>query len=140
MAPTPKPPGQRRRRNADQSQWRSLPVEGRDGPVPGLPDRESGWLDSTLAWWETLWRSPMAAVYEDADLDPLVRLAHLRDAVARDDAPATALTAMQQLEDRFGLSPKSRRALQWEIHRAEGEAAAAPVAKVRRLRAVDPAA
>lgn len=134
MAPTPKPPGQRRRRNAGQASWTKLPGGGRSGSVPALPDGE--WLDSTRSWWATLWRSPMAVAWEDADIDSLVRLARLRDDFRRGELPVSALGAMQQLEDRFGLSPKARRALQWEVSREEAsQERQAP--QVRTLRAVE---
>src|ERR1700746_2687054 len=135
MAPSPKPPGQRRRRNAGQSQWKELPAQGRSGRVPVLPGEE--WLDSTRAWWATIWRSPMATVWQEADEDSLVRLARLRDDFRRGELPVSALGAIQQLEDRFGLSPKSRRALQWEIERADVEAVRTKPAQIRTLRAVD---
>src|SRR5690242_12012714 len=99
----PKPPGQRRRRNAGQSQWRELPSGGRTGEAPELPG--DGWLEDTLEWWRTIWASPMATVWVDGDLDGLRRLAALRDLFARGEAPATALVAIQQLEDRYGLNP-----------------------------------
>lgn len=70
-------------------------------------------------------------------MDGLVRLAELKDLFARGEAPAVALAAMQQLEDRYGLNPKSRQQMLWQIPRDE-PAAPAPVAEVRRLRAVDP--
>jgi hypothetical protein len=136
---TPKPPGQRRRRNAGQSQWVSLPAQGRDGAVPDLPGDD--WTTSTRVWWATIWRSPMASVWQDADHDSLVRLARLRDEFARGELPVSALSAMQQLEDRFGLSPKARRALQWEIGQAEQDESAMRTkpATIRTLRAVDSA-
>lgn len=43
---------------------------------------------------------------------------------------------MTALEDRFGLSPKARRTLQWEIGRAEEAQPSAPVA-VPKLRVAD---
>jgi hypothetical protein len=79
----------------------------------------------------------MATVYVEADVDPLRRLARLKDLFDRGEAPATALPAMQQLEDRYGLSPKARRALQWEISQAEQARPSSRGAKVRNLRAVD---
>lgn len=118
MAPQPKPPGQRRRANAGQAQWVQLSAQ-RDAETPELPGRGSGWLPDTEKWWDTIWASPMASVWLDADVDGLVRLATLKDDFARGDAPAVALPAMQQLEDRFGLSPKARRALQWEVSREQ---------------------
>lgn len=118
MAPLPKPKGQRTRRNAGQSQWQMLAAES-SVVAPGLPAKGSGWLPATSEWWDTIWASPMASAWLDADVDGLVRLAWLKDDFARGDAPATALPAMQQLEDRFGLSPKARRALQWEVSREQ---------------------
>jgi hypothetical protein len=132
MPAQPKPPGQRRRRNAGQSQWKQLPAEGRRGKVPELPDLD--WLPDTLEWWETIWASPMATAWQPADMDALVRLARLRDADARGEGSVTALAQMTALEDRFGLSPKARRALQWEIASAESVAKSQPTK--RRLRAV----
>jgi hypothetical protein len=135
MAPQPKPPGQRRRRNAGQSQWQSLPASGRSrADMPELPGEE--WLDSTIEWWNTIWTSPMATAWVDADVDAIVRLARMRDEFHRGELPVSAFGAMQALEDRFGLSPKSRRALQWEI--AQGDVVELPKGKrERKLRAVE---
>jgi hypothetical protein len=140
MAPQPKPPGQRRRRNAGLSQWRQLPEDGRADEVPELVGE---WLESTREWWTDIWRSPMSTAWLPADVGALRRLARLRDDDERGEAPAVALAAIQQLEDRFGLNPKARRNLQWEISRADSEPAPrrVPVSGGRRaaLRAVDPA-
>jgi hypothetical protein len=43
---------------------------------------------------------------------------------------------MTALEDRFGLNPKARRALQWEIAQAEPAQPSRPV-EVPKLRVVD---
>lgn len=137
MAPVPKAPGQRRRRNADQSKWRQLPASGRCGEPPKLPAKRPAWLKRTREWWATIWASPMAAAWEDADVDGLVRLAELKDLFARGKAPATALPAMQQLEDRYGLNPKSRQQLLWQIpHDPDAEEGQRPPATVTQLRAV----
>jgi hypothetical protein len=103
-------------------------------------------LPYTRRWWRTVWASPMAAAWLDADLPALVRLAQLVDLTARQfeivregpkeiaqgdpivvdgelrvrvvfDSPVSAalLAEARQLEDRLGLSPLSRRRLQWEI-------------------------
>jgi hypothetical protein len=71
----------------------------------------------TRAWWKTIWASPMAAVWLDADVPGLVRLARLVDRAAGGDASAMVLAEIRQLEDRFGLSPLARRRLQWEVER-----------------------
>lgn len=134
MAPQPKPPGQRRRRNAGQPQWKQLPAEGRAEAAPDLPGDD--WLPTTIDWWMTIWSSPMATAWEPADVDSLIRLARLRDDFHRDQLSVSAYGAMQALEDRFGLSPKSRRALQWEI--TKGQVVPMPEqTQKRRLRAVE---
>lgn len=145
MPPTPKPPGQRRRRNAEQPQWRALPVEGRVGRAPALPRKRPAWLKLTRSWWESIWASPMATAWLPSDVPTLVRLARIVEADNRGEASTAALSEARQLEDRFGLSPMARRRLQWEVARGGGEqtgpdgAPAAPrkLADVRRLRAVD---
>lgn len=128
-----KPPGQRRRRNAGQSQWKQLPAEGRSGDAPDLPDYD--WHPETLSWWEAAWSSPMATVWLDSDFDALVRLARLKDADARGEGSVAALAQITALEDRFGLSPKARRALQWEIAQSDNVTPIAGSGK-RKLRAV----
>lgn len=133
MAPLPKPPEQRVRRNAGQASWRQLPAPRPFRSPPALPAKRPVWLKSTRSWWGVLWRSPMAAAFLEADVDALVRLARLKDDEARGTLPLAALGAMQQLEDRFGLSPKARRALQWEIaaHAVRDERPAGDVPKLR---------
>lgn len=115
MGATPKPRGQRVRRNKGQAEWKELPAEGNKRDAPDLPGEE--WLNSTTAWWNRIWKSPMATIWVEADIDPLLRLARLKDDFDRGDRGA--LGAIQKLEDQFGLSPKARRALQWEIKQAE---------------------
>lgn len=147
---TPKPPGQRRRRNAEQAQWRALPFEGRRGRPPALPRKRPAWLKLTRDWWGAIWASPMATAWLPSDVPTLYRLARIMEADNRGEATASLLAEARQLEDRFGLSPMARRRLQWEVANAGGRSGdpegtpgpgrRAPLADVRRLRAVDPAA
>lgn len=78
----------------------------------------------------------MATVWLDSDVDGLVRLARLKDCVARDVAQPSVHAQITALEDRFGLSPKARRALQWEISQAEDEEKGDAPGQRRHLRAV----
>lgn len=135
MAPVPKPPGARVRRNTGQSQWRTLSA----GKVktPACPRK---WSPSTRAWWRTIWRSPMATAWLEADVPALTRLGNLLELLL-DEPTAAIASEIRQIEDRFGLSPKSRRQLQWSI--VDPAAAAAPepeptpaAPRERRLRAV----
>lgn len=93
-------------------------------------------MESTLGWWQQIWVSPMATVWEDADVDGLVRLAQLRDAQHRGELPVSGLGPLQTLEDRYGLNPKARRMLQWEISRGEVEDIR-PKQRDRKLRAIE---
>lgn len=144
MPATPKPPGQRVRRNRDQKQWRGLPAEGRRGKAPTLPAKRPAWLRATREWWTTIWASPMATAWLPADVPVLIRLARMVERELRGEAVVAELAEMRQLEDRFGLSPRARRLLQWEVANAGVKADEEPepeqrqLAPVRRLRAVDP--
>lgn len=91
----------------------------------------------------------MAAAYIEADLGALHRLADLVELNARRELNSSGLAEIRQLEDRFGLSPRARQVLQWQVL-AQGAGQDAPAASaaasssaassVRRLRAVDPRA
>lgn len=134
MAPLPKPPGQRVRQGTVQAHWRTLaPAK----PFKRPPARK-GWQASTKSWWKSLWESPMAATYLEPDIPALIRLAEMVDLRSRGELGATETIAMTALEDRFGLSPKARRALQWEI--AQAETAETRPANVPKLKVVDDAA
>lgn len=135
MPPQPKPPGQRRRRNVSQPQWKQLPADGRQDEAPPLPPAE--WLDSTREWWKSIWASPMATLWLDADVPALVRLAQMIDQCNQGVVSGEFLSEIRQLEDRFGLSPKARKGLFWEISQG-AEVVDHPAAKrERKLRAVE---
>lgn len=85
----------------------------------------------------------MALAYLEADLGALHRLAELVERFARGDLAHVG--EQRQLEDRFGLSPKARQLLQWQVLGASGDERGEsplppPTPSVRRLRAVDPEA
>lgn len=129
----PKAPGQRRRRNASQGQWRSLPAEGSGREAPELLGE---FVAATRDWWVTVWGSPMAAVWLEADVPALRRLAWLVDGVNRGESSAALMGEIRQLEDRFGLSPRARRMLQWEVSQAVETKAPREQVRGRMLRAV----
>ena len=62
----------------------------------------------------------MAAVYLDADVPALVRLAYLMNDTFVGER-AVELSEIRALEDRFGLSPMARRRLQWEVDHAPAQ-------------------
>jgi phage terminase small subunit len=121
----PKPAGQRRRRNMQPSSAK-LPASGLadSALVPAPPE---GLGEYAVDAWRVWWSSPMAVVWIESDLPALTRMCRLTDQAARGDASAAVLSEVRQLEDRFGLSPLARRRLQWEIEKAGGAGADAPV-------------
>jgi hypothetical protein len=74
----------------------------------------------TIAWWNDVWRSPMAAEFVQADVHGLYRLAILVDRFW--GTPTRDLAAEIRLQQAaYGLTPLDRRRLQWEIKRVEGD-------------------
>ncbi len=101
-----------------------------------MPTKKPEWLKSTQTKWDRLWASPMATTYVDADIIALERMALLWDEIERGNTGGGRLNAVQNLEDRFGISPKGRRQLQWEV--TKSEVVELPKKKPpRRLRAVE---
>jgi len=79
----------------------------------------------------------MAALWLEADVPSLVRLAALVDLADSGDMAPQVLAEIRQLEDRFGLSPLARRRLQWELEQAAAAEAEPPANQEGRwLRAV----
>lgn len=90
------------------------------------PEAET-WRELTVAWWSTIWDSPMAEEWVDADVPGLVALAFLVDEFWRTgNREIAAEIRMQQRE--YGLSPLSRRSLQWEIIRVQRAGSTLPAA------------
>lgn len=132
MPALPKHPSQRARRTAGPPS-RELPAEGRRGRPPALPRKRPAWLKETKEWWARIWRSPSASMWAEADYDVAVRLARIREELARRPDVAALHAAASALEDRLGLSPRARRALGWEVGEArpQEEPQAAPAGDVR---------
>lgn len=134
MAPLPKTPGARVRRNVNQQTWKALPAGKPFKHPPDVP-ASLKWTATTKKWWKLIWDSPMAAVWLESDVPALIRLGELINLPKKS---ALIVGEIRQIEDRFGLSPKSRRALQWEISNADDAEEASPRAgaRERHLKAV----
>lgn len=148
--PAPKDPSLRARRNKTSTAAKLRVVEPGDVEAPELPDRlretEDGdlvavqWHPRTVEWWATVWASPMAAEWLDADVPGLVLLAELWDDFykARGTSDRLKLSAELRLQEaRFGLAPMDRRRLQWEVERSED---AQDRGRRRRVRSADASA
>jgi hypothetical protein len=103
-------------------------------PLPKRPNRQK-WRVQVVEWWGSLWRSPMASEYLDADIHVAYLVAELRQLFYDPDVTATERRALaaeiRQQEARLGASPIDRRRLQWEVEKAES---AAERTKTRRQR------
>jgi hypothetical protein len=113
------------------------------GPQVPEPVGARDWSEDTLAWWRAVWASPVAeALYLPSDAYPLVRLGNLLEVIARGDASAAIIGEARQLEDRFGLSPVSRRRLGVFVDRGtaagiDGTAAVLSLDEARVARVLD---
>lgn len=124
--PPPKPAALRQRRNKTSTRAQ-LPTEAEAAgfEVPELHERDDGeaWHPNVLEWWESIWRSPMAREFLDADMrGGLYLLADLHQVRWTTTSRTGLLEAAREIrlqEVRFGLSPIDRRRLQWEVARGE---------------------
>ena len=118
--PVPKDPRLRQRRNKVSTAARLL-VEDLSSRkrTPSLPPRSLEWHMLTKRWWKSVWQSPMANEYLDADVKGrLYRLAILVDRFWL--KPSITLDAeICRNEAGLGLTPIDRRRLQWEVERLE---------------------
>lgn len=138
----PKPPEMRQRRNRSSTiATLPPPEESAKNKVPPLPPREKSserWHAKVVAWWDSVWKSPMAAEYLDSDVKGgLYLVAELYQQLWAGNGEDVARLAgeIRQQEIRFGLSPIDRRRLQWEIEK--GEQAGERTQRRRGLRSVE---
>jgi hypothetical protein len=104
--------------------------------IPDMPkhpprwqgDDETGWAvevdwhTQTEAWWNDVWTSPMAAEWDDSDLHNMFVLALLYDDIWTADTPRARKEALAEFRLQradLGLSPYSRRRLEWTIETAD---------------------
>jgi hypothetical protein len=100
----------------------TLPAEGREGPVPPLPEGID-WHPAVVEMWDDLWASPMASEYHDSDLHQLLILARLHQDFYEAETTTGRREAAVEIRlqrKAFGLDPFARRSLEWQIETAEG--------------------
>jgi hypothetical protein len=143
--PAPKPAAARQRTNRKSTAAKLEADPTREvPPLPDLLDEDGNshkWHGQTILEWEAIWRSPMASQWPESDYFGLAKLIVVvddfwwaRSAAARREA---AVEIRLQRSD-FGLAPRPRAGLHWEIARAEE--ADARVAKRKTLPAPVPGA
>lgn len=115
--PLPEDDAIRQRRNKPTIPTTNLPVSGYRGDFPEPPE---GMPDDLVAAYVELWRSPMGAAWIEEDAELVVELVWTRRAVRSvlergEFPPGTATGRISGIEDKLGLSPKSRAAMRWRI-------------------------
>lgn len=139
MAPTPKPPHLRRRRNPVQGgEWTSAP-----GVAPKRPATPRGLKAAAKAWWTAAWTSDLSVGWTASEIRLLERGARLADACAKPDASMACFTELRRIEDAMGLTRAGRMKLRVlpaddELPAAHGRTIADLAAR-RRRHFVDPA-
>lgn len=134
--PLPKNAAQRQRRNQSATKATLQVVE--DPDIPELPPAEhwlspmfdkanDTWVDPewrphVVAWWESIWSSPMSSEYDDADIHGLyLACMYLQESTNPMLKAAERISYGKNYEAavrNYGLTPMSRRSLQWEIARS----------------------
>lgn len=116
--PVPKDESIRQRRNRSATRA-VLAAERTRQRAPRLPRRGEGeWHALTRTWWRLVWHSPQAAEFVEADTPELLVLANLYDAFWCTGSLDVA-KEIRLLSREFGLTPMSRRSLQWTIAKAD---------------------
>lgn len=91
-------------------------------PLPKRPSRSPQWTPEAREAWGRIWKSPMASEFVDADWDRLVLYLEAVDGFYRCDSDTLRLKYAVEIRHQgaeFGLTPLSRRRLQWEVERSE---------------------
>ena len=118
--PTPKAAELRQRRNKSASRA-LLPAE--DEPrvkPPSLPKYpyDGNWHLMAKRWWKDVWSSPMRSEFLRGDEPGLFRLV-LLVSLFWETGKMDYAREIRMLEREFGLTPLSRRRLEWQVAQAE---------------------
>ena len=117
--PMPKDLSIRQRRNKSATRA-ILPAELPRFQAPKLPKLPEGetWHPMAKQFWKTIWASPIHVEFLRADEPALYRLVMLVNAFWTKNSLAIA-AEIRLLEREFGLTPLSRRRLEWTVAQAE---------------------
>lgn len=140
--PTPKPAQMRQRRNRPASQA-MLPAEAEPRAVsqkprlPAHPEDGVKWHAMARRWWADVWASPMRYEFLRGDEPALFRLVLLVDIFWRTQDLAVA-REIRLMEREFGLTPLSRRRLEWQVARSDEATERLHESRSKRARQINP--
>lgn len=110
------------RARANKTTTRAVLTPRKNPKIPVLP-RGPQWYPVVREWWKRVWSSPMVDEWTDSDIDALYLAARLQqqfwDPETKDSTRNQTSAEIRQLMCQCGLTPMSRRSLQWEIERAD---------------------
>jgi hypothetical protein len=115
--PLPSDESTKVRRNKPTIPSTNLPVSGYRGEYPDPPE---GMPEDLVEDYRALWSSPMGEAWIEEDAALVIELVYTRRAVRKElesgsFPPGTATGRISGIEDKLGLSPKSRAAMRWLI-------------------------
>jgi len=119
MGAYPKDPAMRQRRNKVPGAA-TLSMVPKRKRAPSLPKRADGqeWHALAVRWWRSVFRSPMAAEYLEADVEGLCRVVMLVDRFWKKPS-ITMESQILREQALYGLTPMDRRRLSWVIEKDE---------------------
>jgi len=136
--PMPKNPAVRQRRNKSSSRA-ILPAEpialNHRPKLPALPGKKE-WHPFARRYWRLIWASPMAHEFAEADEPALLRLVMLVNRFYNRGSLEVA-KEIRMLEREFGLTPLSRRRLEWTIAQTEEAQDQHEEKRIRRATVID---
>lgn len=136
--PPPKPEALRQRRNKSSSR-RQLPAQlgkRRKPHLPTHPTEGQVWHEMAQRWWKDVWASPMSSEFLAGDHPALFRLVLLVDVYWKTMALDVA-REIRLMEREFGLTPLSRRRLEWNVVQAEESKDRLEERRVERARVIE---
>lgn len=136
--PLPKDPAIRQRRNKSATRA-MLPAEAfMRQRAPKLPKLAAGetWHPMAKRFWALVWQSPMRYEFLQADEPALFRLLMLVNKFWNGGSLAVA-KEIRMLEREFGLTPLSRRRLEWTVAQAEEAKDQHEQKRARRAKIID---
>ncbi len=133
--PMPKDPATLTRRNKVSTKAVLRLVKN---PKIPAPPAGTDWHEQALIWWGKAWSSPMRQEWTDSDANGIELMLAVQHAYWKsfDEGDyrimPQLMNSFNTLAKQYGLSPMSRRSLQWQIE--QGEAAEEKTIKRRQSR------
>jgi hypothetical protein len=124
--PTPKPPGQRARRNKDPIQFRTVAAEAALQPdLPATMPDGTDWPAKTIGWWAMWGRSPLTTEFTENDWEELADTAILHGKLWTGNV--SVATELRMRVANFGATPSDRAKLRIQFAMADRADAERPV-------------